>query len=136
MRLTTCTTIAPLLVVCYAVCKASAFTSSLARRGDDSVPLCRHTRRAGMARPSLLPLSMALEVKIRIVGRKNAEKWLDDGYAVYEKRLRPAGINVETTYHKSDQELIKGVTADKGEEAFGRVARSIRTGIDKRIFFR
>ena len=58
-------------------------------------------------------LSMALEVKVRIVGRKNAEEWLDDGYAVYEKRLRPANVNIETIYHKSDNELIKGVSSDK-----------------------
>lgn len=56
---------------------------------------------------------MALEVKIRIVGRKGAEKWLDDGYSVYEKRLRPAGINIQTQYHKNNEDLIKGVTADK-----------------------
>ena len=111
MRLTTTT--ARVLAACYAVSKASAFTSSFVRRGDYMYSI-RHSRRADMSiKPSLLPLSMALEVKIRIVGRKNAEKWLDDGYAVYEKRLRPAGINVETTYHKNDQDLIKGVTADK-----------------------
>ena len=55
---------------------------------------------------------MALEVKIRIVGRKGAEKWLDDGYAMYEKRLKPAGINVQTHYHKNDKDLVKGVTTD------------------------
>ena len=114
MRLTTTT--ARFLAACYfAVSKASAFTgtSSFVRRGDYMYSI-RHSRRADMAdKHSLLPLSMGLEVKIRIVGRKNAEKWLDDGYAVYEKRLRPAGINVETTYHKNDQELIKGVKADK-----------------------
>ena len=109
-----------LLVGCCVVSISSAFTNSFVRRGD-SMRQCRPCSRQNRSvetgkQHSSLPLSMALEVKIRIVGRRNAEKWLDDGYAVYEKRLRPAGINGETTYHKNDQELIKGVTADKGKK--------------------
>ena len=57
-------------------------------------------------------LLQAMEIKIRMVGKKNAEKWLDEGYDIYDKRLKPANINVETIYHKSDAELIKNVNAD------------------------
>lgn len=116
MRYLTATT--RVLVGCYAITKSSAFTSSFVRCGD-SLKLCRPRSRSRQScnvvhvESGKLQLSMALEVKIRIVGRKGAEKWLDDGYEMYEKRLRPAGINVQTHYHKNDKDLVKGVTADE-----------------------
>lgn len=58
-------------------------------------------------------LSMGLDIKIRIVGRKNGcEQWLEDAYSMYETRLRPSNIGVETIWHKNDDELVKGVLAD------------------------
>lgn len=59
-------------------------------------------------------LTMGLNIKIRIVGRKNgSEKWLDDAYSMYETRLRPSNINVETVWHKNDNDLVKGVQTDR-----------------------
>lgn len=56
---------------------------------------------------------MGMEVKIRIVGRKNgSEKWLEDAYSMYETRLRPSNIGVQTVWHKNDDELLKGVRSD------------------------
>uniref|UniRef100_A0A7S2XIV0 Ribosomal RNA large subunit methyltransferase H n=1 Tax=Attheya septentrionalis TaxID=420275 RepID=A0A7S2XIV0_9STRA len=64
-------------------------------------------------RRSRSSLCMGMEVRIRIVGRKNgSEKWLEDAYSMYETRLRPSNIDVETIWHKNDQELIKGVKGD------------------------
>ena len=56
-------------------------------------------------------LSMVMKVTVRIVGRKSGG-WLDEGYSMYQKRLRPSGVDVETTWHKSDDALIKGVRGD------------------------
>ncbi len=59
-------------------------------------------------------LTMGMSVKIRIVGRKNgSEKWLEDAYSMYETRLRPSNLDIETLWHKNDSELIKGVLSDK-----------------------
>lgn len=56
---------------------------------------------------------MGMQVKIRIVGRKNGgEKWLDEACSVYETRLRSSTLDVETHWHKNDQDLVKGVEAD------------------------
>ena len=58
-------------------------------------------------------LNMKMDVTIRIVGRKQgSEQWLGDAYDMYTKRLRASPVNVETTWHKNDQELIKGVQSD------------------------
>ena len=57
---------------------------------------------------------MGMSVKIRIVGRKNgSEQWLEDAYSMYETRLRPSNLDVETLWHKNDFELTKAVWADK-----------------------
>eukprot|EP00545_Synedropsis_sp_CCMP1620_P012942 CAMPEP_0119016964 /NCGR_PEP_ID=MMETSP1176-20130426/14913_1 /TAXON_ID=265551 /ORGANISM="Synedropsis recta cf, Strain CCMP1620" /LENGTH=151 /DNA_ID=CAMNT_0006970539 /DNA_START=192 /DNA_END=647 /DNA_ORIENTATION=- len=56
---------------------------------------------------------MGMQVKIRIVGRKNgSEKWLEEAYKMYDTRLKPSGVDVETVWHKNDPELLKGVNAD------------------------
>ena len=56
---------------------------------------------------------MGLDIKIRIVGRRNgSEQWLDDAYGMYETRLRPSNINIETIWHKNNNELIKGTRSD------------------------
>jgi 23S rRNA (pseudouridine1915-N3)-methyltransferase len=58
-------------------------------------------------------MQMGMKIKIRIVGRKNgSEKWLEDSYKMYETRLRPTPLEVETIWHKNDQDLIKGVQGD------------------------
>ena len=59
---------------------------------------------------------MGLQVKIRIVGRKNGgEKWLDQSYATYESRLKPTNLDVETHWHKTDEELVKAATSDENK---------------------
>lgn len=61
-------------------------------------------------------LSMGLDVRIRMVGRKNGgEAWLESAYKMYDTRLKPSGLSVTTQYHKSDGELIKGVEADEAK---------------------
>ena len=56
---------------------------------------------------------MGLQVKIRIVGRKNGgEKWLDQSYSTYETRLKPTNLDVTTHWHKNDDDLLKNIQAD------------------------
>lgn len=56
---------------------------------------------------------MGLKVNIRIVGRKSgSESWLEDACEMYLTRLRPSGVQVETTWHKDNPALIKGVESD------------------------
>jgi 23S rRNA pseudoU1915 N3-methylase RlmH len=53
-----------------------------------------------------------LKVNIRIVGRKQSEKWIEEGCEMYETRMRANGVSVETTWHKDNAALIKNVQAD------------------------
>jgi 23S rRNA (pseudouridine1915-N3)-methyltransferase len=55
---------------------------------------------------------MAMQVNIRIVGRKSSESWLEDGVQMYERRLQPSNVDVETIWHKDDAALIRGVEMD------------------------
>lgn len=58
-------------------------------------------------------LSMGLEIKIRIVGRKSGgEKWLDSSYSTYETRLKSTNLQVTTQWHKNDEELMKNIDSD------------------------
>jgi 23S rRNA pseudoU1915 N3-methylase RlmH len=59
---------------------------------------------------------MGLDVKIRMVGRKNGgEKWLESAYDTYETRLQSSNVNVETQYHKNDDELMKCIAIDESK---------------------
>mmetsp|Transcript_30947 Transcript_30947/g.47194 ORF Transcript_30947/g.47194 Transcript_30947/m.47194 type:complete len:224 (+) Transcript_30947:30-701(+) len=59
------------------------------------------------------PLVMGMKIKIRMVGRKNGgEKWLEDAYTMYKTRVRTSNIEVETIWHKNDNEIIRGVEQD------------------------
>jgi 23S rRNA (pseudouridine1915-N3)-methyltransferase len=59
---------------------------------------------------------MGLDVKIRMVGRKNGgEKWLESAYDTYETRLQSSNVNVETQYHKNDDELMKYIATDESK---------------------
>ena len=61
-------------------------------------------------------ITMGLDVKIRMVGRKNGgEKWLETAYDTYETRLQSSNVNVETQYHKNDDELIKCIAIDESK---------------------
>ncbi|KAL3942397.1 MAG: hypothetical protein SGBAC_003391 [Bacillariaceae sp.] len=56
---------------------------------------------------------MGMKVNIRIVGRKSGgETWLEDACEMYLTRLRPSGVEVDTTWHKDNPALIKGVETD------------------------
>jgi 23S rRNA (pseudouridine1915-N3)-methyltransferase len=60
----------------------------------------------------------AMSVTIRIVGRSrggsssSSSSWIEDGYAVYQKRLQGSSIQVATDWSRSDDELVKAVTGD------------------------
>ena len=59
---------------------------------------------------------MGLDVKIRMVGRKNGgEKWLESAYDTYETRLQSSNVNVDTQYHKNDDELMKYIAIDESK---------------------
>lgn len=56
---------------------------------------------------------MASQVHIRIVGKKNGRnRWEDDAFTTYEKRLRTSNIAMMTSWHKNDNDLVKRVEAD------------------------
>lgn len=57
-------------------------------------------------------LRMGMKVNIRIVGRKSSERWLEEACEMYETRLRPSNVEVETTWHKDNTGLVKGVEGD------------------------
>lgn len=58
-------------------------------------------------------ITMGMDIKIRIVGRKNgSEAWLEDAYSMYETRLQPSLLDVSTVWHKNDDELTKNVMTD------------------------
>jgi hypothetical protein len=58
-------------------------------------------------------LYMGMKVTIRIVGKKTGgEPWLADACSMYETRLRPANIDIDTHWHKNNEGLIKGVEGD------------------------
>ena len=60
---------------------------------------------------------MGLDIKIRMVGRKNGcERWLSDAYDMYETRLQSSNIYVETLWHKNNDELIKAVRLDSSKD--------------------
>lgn len=57
---------------------------------------------------------MGLEINIRIVGRKNSiesSSFLQESYETYTKRLSST-IQISTTFHKSNEELIKNLLMD------------------------
>jgi len=73
-------------------------------------PLCSCTYQ------SRSTISMGMEVKIRMVGRKNGgEKWLESAYSTYDTRLKSTNLSVSTQYHKNDIELIKNVEGDENK---------------------
>lgn len=91
------------MLLLFAALRATAFTLS---------PL-QHRRPRIIHRECRCYLVMGMNVKIRIVGRKNgSEKWIEDAYKQYETRLRPSPLDVETVWHKNDQELTKGIQSD------------------------
>jgi len=59
-------------------------------------------------------LTMGMDIRIRIVGRKNScEDWLIEAYKTYETRLRSSSLQVETIWHKNDNDLVKACKDDK-----------------------
>eukprot|EP00980_Cylindrotheca_fusiformis_P016765 scaffold5048_cov121-Cylindrotheca_fusiformis.AAC.16 len=67
-------------------------------------------------RTSSSSIWMGMKVNIRIVGRKSgSEAWLDEACEMYLTRLRPSNVEVETTWHKDNPALAKGVDGDKNK---------------------
>ncbi len=62
------------------------------------------------------PLKMGLSINIRIVGRKNSiesTSFLQESYQTYSQRLTSSSsIDLTTTFHKSNQELLKNLQVD------------------------
>lgn len=58
---------------------------------------------------------MGMKINIRIVGRKSSEPWLEEGVDMYEKRLRPSNVEVDTTWHKDNVALMKGIHMDQSK---------------------
>ncbi len=95
-----------ILFISIHVIKCNAFTSSFLSK-QFQYPLTK-------SKGSSNELRMGMEIKIRIVGRKNgSEKWLEDAYNMYDTRLNPSTIDVETVWHKTDYDLTKNVLNDK-----------------------
>jgi len=66
-------------------------------------------------REQVITLRMGMKVNIRIVGRKSSEPWLEEGCEMYETRLRPLNVEVETTWHKDNTALLKGFRMDRSK---------------------
>ena len=60
-------------------------------------------------------LYMGMKINIRIVGRKSSEPWLEEGVEMYEKRLRPSNVEVDTTWHKDNAALMRGIDMDRSK---------------------
>ncbi|KAL9184633.1 hypothetical protein ACHAXT_012603 [Thalassiosira profunda] len=97
-----------LLLAALVGCQCSAFLQPQ--------PLTSRIRSRYSCRRCTITITMGMEVKIRMVGRKGGgEKWLDAAYSTYETRLRSSNLSVTTQYHKNDVELIKGTEADESK---------------------
>jgi 23S rRNA (pseudouridine1915-N3)-methyltransferase len=58
---------------------------------------------------------MGLQIKIRMVGREKSgthDQWITPAMQMYTTRLQSAQLQVQTEWHKTDEALVKGVTAD------------------------
>ena len=58
---------------------------------------------------------MALQVKIRMVGREKAgshDQWIAEACQMYTTRLRSSNVDLETEWHKTNDQLVKGITND------------------------
>jgi len=75
----------------------------------------KHDCDSHLSKLGITSLSMAMKVNIRIVGRKSSEPWLEGGVEMYETRLKPSNLQVETTWHKDNSALIKGVDMDRSK---------------------
>ena len=54
----------------------------------------------------------AVKATIRIVGKKTSDKWIEQGCQMYETRLRPNNIDLDTEWYKTNGALIKSVQSD------------------------
>ncbi len=67
---------------------------------------------------SFSSLQMGLEINIRIVGRKNSiesTSFLQESYNTYTKRLSSSTIDLKTTFHKSNKDLLKNLQNDSNK---------------------
>jgi 23S rRNA (pseudouridine1915-N3)-methyltransferase len=98
-----------LLLLLMLMANGDAFSSSFLPSHQSIITTHHHRPQHA----SSSTLRMGLQVKIRIVGRKNGgEKWLDQSYSTYETRLKPTNLDVTTHWHKNDDDLLKNIQAD------------------------
>jgi 23S rRNA (pseudouridine1915-N3)-methyltransferase len=104
------------LIICIGVIimpATHAFSSSFLPSYQSITTTHQHQRHNHSSSSNLY---MGLQIKIRIVGRKNGgEKWLDQSYSTYETRLKPTNLEVTTHWHKNDEELLKNVETDESK---------------------
>jgi hypothetical protein len=89
------------------ITRTSSFTTTLS-------PLQQTQKKHQKHQKKTTKLSMGLEINVRIVGRKNSIEsttFLQESYEMYTKRLSST-IKLSTTFHKSNEELIKNLQLD------------------------
>ena len=111
-----------LLILALTIHKCTGFNTLNTLRQFDNISsksMCTHTTTPIHHRyqPQITKrpntLTMGLEIKIRIVGKKSGgEKWLDSSYSTYETRLKSTNLKVTTQWHKNNEELVKGIEGD------------------------
>jgi len=104
----------PLLMTLSLVDKTCSFTLITTTRTflrTIKTPIARRQHHKNNASSSAV-LYMGMKVNIRIVGRKSSESWVMEGVDMYEKRLKPSTVEIETTWHKDNVALMKGYELD------------------------
>lgn len=106
----------------YTHLSASAFQSHhrpspAAALGIIRARLQHHVSRNAAARQQRVTIvaCRAIKVTIRIVGRAG-EEWLEQACAMYEKRLGPNNIEINTIWHKTNDALCKAVVFNNDNE--------------------
>jgi 23S rRNA (pseudouridine1915-N3)-methyltransferase len=90
----------------------TSFTPKIMTVVPDTVTVTKYKKSQKVSK--LSTLRMGLEINIRMVGRKNSiesTSFLQDSYLTYTQRLSST-INLYTSFHKSNEDLIKNVQQD------------------------
>ena len=103
---------APAFLLAVCIASSDISTPKASQDGFSNFKVGTYTIPRSTAKTATI--TMGMKVNIRIVGRKSgSEKWLEEACAMYRTRLRPSKIEVETTWHKDNDALVKGVTVDR-----------------------
>jgi hypothetical protein len=102
-----------LLVVCLLLAFPGSQAFLSPSHGRSAKWIASTSRSSSPVRSARSTLYMGMKVTIRIVGKKTGgEPWLADACSMYETRLRPANIDIDTQWHKNNEGLVKGVEGD------------------------